>query len=161
MPCIIDIIKATGAQVVNLPMCFFDADGSQKLHVRAHFEVARPSRRCVYLQLQGVQAHRQRRRHTVRRLHRLPVLAGVPLRLRRLRRGRATAGRRRDRRMITAGPISLSALRYLRGGLQLYTTTVHTTQATHTTHTHTLGSYGKKLVVSVNQQKILLSVWGS
>ena len=26
---------------------------------------------------------------------------------------------------------------------------------------NTLGSYGKKLVVSVNQQKILLSVWGS
>jgi hypothetical protein len=28
-------------------------------------------------------------------------------------------------------------------------------------HASTLGSYGKKLLVSVNQQKGLLSVWGS
>ena len=30
MPCIVDLIRDTGAQVVNLPMCFFDADGPQK-----------------------------------------------------------------------------------------------------------------------------------
>ena len=30
MPCIVELMRVTGAVVVNVPMCFFDPDGPQK-----------------------------------------------------------------------------------------------------------------------------------